>query len=69
MTIRQEVEEKIKKQWYSYFRINMEVKSSSADRELRNIRQNPPEGYKVIQRPFKMDGYRSCLEFKLVEDV
>lgn len=69
MTIRQKVEEKLKEKWYSNFQIDMECKSSSANRELRRIRENPPEGYKIIQRPKKkVVGYNACLEYKLVKE-
>lgn len=67
MTIKQQVIEKLKKGWYSNFQINMEVKSSSADREVRRIRENPPEGWIIVQRKKLLpDGYNPCLEYTLM---
>jgi hypothetical protein len=44
----------------------MELKSSSADRIMRFIRETPPEGYVVEQRKKEMPKeYRSCLEYTL----
>ena len=64
-TIREKVEEKLKENWYSNFQINLAVKSSSGDRELRRIRANVPEGYTWLQRTKKVDGYNTCLEYHL----
>lgn len=66
MKLRDEVIELLKGGWYSNFQINMELKSSSADRIMRFVRENPPEGYYVEQRKKEMPKeYRSCLEYTL----
>lgn len=65
LTIKQRVEELLKNGWYSNYQINLEVKSSAGDREARRLRQNPPEGYVMQQRTKKIDGYNTCLEYKL----
>ena len=48
----------------------MILRSSSADREARRIRKNPPEGYVFKQRPKKIivEGQRKCLEYRLVPE-
>lgn len=68
MKLREEVIELLKGGWYSNFQINMALKSSSADRIMRFIRETPPEGYYVDQRKKEMPKeYRSCLEYTLKE--
>lgn len=64
--LRNEVIELLKGGWYSNFQINMELKSASADRIMRFVRENPPEGYTIEQRKKEMPKeYRSCLEYTL----
>lgn len=59
----------LKANWMSNFQIQQELKSSSADRVARKIRQNPPMGYKMIQRNKETSSeYARCLEYRLVED-
>lgn len=65
-TIKQGVERRLKAGWYSNFQICMALKSASADRELRRLRENPPKDYVMIQRPKKVEGYNNCLEYRLV---
>lgn len=66
MKLRDEVIELLKTGWYSNFQINMALKSASADRIMRFVRENPPEGYYVEQRKKEMpEGYRPCLEYTL----
>jgi hypothetical protein len=68
MKLRDEVIELLKGGWYSNFQINMKLKSSSADRIMRFIRETPPEGYYIEQRKKEMPKeYRSCLEYTLKE--
>lgn len=63
-----EVIELLKSGWFSSFQMNIRLKSSSADRIMRFIRENPPTGYMVEQRKKEMpQGYRSCLEYTLRE--
>ena len=68
-TIIKGVERLLKEDWYSNFQICMKLKSASADREMRRLRENPPKGYIVVQRPKKIEGYRDCLEYRLVEET
>lgn len=68
ITQKEKLIELLKKNWMSSFQMQQAVMSSSADREMRRLRENPPEGYEIQQRPKKMPkGYRPCLEYKLVE--
>lgn len=70
MTLKADVEELLKNGWYSNYQLQMILKSSSADREARRLRKNPPAGYVFKQRPKKivMEGQRRCLEYRLVEE-
>ena len=54
----------LKNGWVSNNQANLLVKSASGDRRLREIREKPPEGYKMIERPKKNC---KCKEFMLVE--
>ena len=67
MTLKQDVEELLKEGWYSNFQLQMILKSSSADREARRVRENPPEGYVFLKRPKKkvVEGQRGCYEYTL----
>lgn len=59
--------ELLKKQWTSNYEAQKYIKSSSADRVIRRIRANPPDGYIVIQRKKDLtDKYNRCLEYRLV---
>ena len=65
-TIKEQVIELLKHGWYSNFQMNMILQTSCADREMRRIRKNPPQGLKVMQRQKIMpDGYNRCLEYSL----
>lgn len=67
-TLRNEVIELLKCGWFSNYQINVQLKSSSADRIMRFIRENPPQGYYIDQRKKDMPGaYRPCLEYTLKE--
>lgn len=67
MTLREEVLNLLKNGWYSNFQINVECKSSSADRIMRMIRENPPEGFKIEQRKKEVpEKYNRCLEYTLL---
>ena len=66
-TIRQRVEEILKTGWVSNFQLNMILRTSSADREARRIKENPPAGYKFVTRKKKIKGYNPCYEFMLEE--
>lgn len=56
----------LKEQWLSNYEMQQLVHSSSADRTARTIRENPPEGFVMVQRPKDVpEGYNRCLEFKL----
>lgn len=60
------VERLLKEGWHSNFQVCMKLKSASADRELRRLRENPPKDYKIIQRPKRVEGFNNCLEYRLV---
>ena len=65
--LRTQVLELLQNDWYSNYQINVICKSSSADRIMRFIRKTPPEGFRIAQRKKEMpEGYRKCLEYKLV---
>ncbi len=67
MTLKQEVLTLLKTGWYSNFQINMLLKSSSADRAMREIRENPPQGWVVAQRKkIVPENYNKCLEYTLL---
>lgn len=66
-TQRQFLEVALKKYWLSNYMIQQLVQSSSADREMRRIRQNPPQDFIIVQRKKKISKeYNNCLEFKLI---
>lgn len=56
----------LKENWLSNYQVQQLVKSSSGDRTLRTIRENPPEGYVMEQRVKDVPGYTKCLEYHLV---
>ena len=59
--------EALKEQWLSNYQMQLLVQSSSGDRTMRSIRQNPPEGFFVEKRPKDVpEGYNRCSEYKLV---
>lgn len=66
MRIKEKLIDYLKEQWLSNYQMQQLCKSSSADREARKIRQNPPENYHMEQRRKDCDTY--CLEYKLVAD-
>lgn len=71
MTLKEKVLNLLKTGWYSNFQINLECKSSSADREMRRIRENPPTGWIIVQRKKLLpeQGYNNCLEYTLMQEV
>lgn len=60
--------ELLKKFWLSAYQMQQAMKSSSADRTMRTIRENPPEGYSIRQIDKKIEGYTDCLQYKLVKN-
>lgn len=66
MTQRERIIELLNKNWLSNFQIQQALKSSSADREVRRIRENPPDGYVVIKR-IKEESPVRCFEYRLVK--
>lgn len=68
-TQRQFLEVALKKYWLSNYMIQQLVQSSSGDREMRRIRENPPQDFIIIQRKKEVpDEYNNCLEFRLVRE-
>lgn len=53
--------------WLTAYQMQGYLQSSSADRIMRFIRQNPPKGYIMKSRKKKIDGYTTCNEYKLEE--
>lgn len=68
MNMREQIEEFLKNGWRSNFEMQQWVKSSGADSTARKIRKNPPQGYIWKQRPRRYEGYRDCLEFRLIKE-
>ena len=60
--------ELLKKFWLSAYQMQQALQSSSADRIMRFIREEPPEGYSVRQMDKKIEGYDDCLQYKLVKN-
>ncbi len=63
MTQREIIIKELKKGWLSNFKAILLVMSASADREIRRIRETPPEGFKLIERTRKEPCYHK--QFKL----
>lgn len=64
-SIAKKLEYLLEKHWLSNYEMQQIIRSSSADREARKIRENPPVGFKMEQRPKKIEGYNDCLEYHL----
>ena len=60
--------ELLKRFWLSAYQMQQAIQSGSADRIMRFIRENPPEGYSVRQIDKKIEGYTDCLQYKLVRN-
>ena len=65
-TIRQKVEELLKRGWYTNYQMQMIIRSSSADREARYFRKNTPDGY-VFRQRIKQNSDRRCYEYTLIK--
>lgn len=65
MNQREKLTEELKQRWMSAFEMQLYLKSSSADRQMRFIRKNPPAGYEIIQRKKEIEGYTICNEYFL----
>lgn len=65
MTQREVMEKALKERWLTAYQMQQILKSSSADRIMRFIRENPPAGYKVESRQKKVKGYNTCNEYRL----
>lgn len=57
--------EALKIRWLTAYQMQQVLKSSSADRIMRFIRQNPPVGFKIESRQKKIKGYNTCNEYHL----
>lgn len=55
----------LKQIWLTAYQMQGYLKSSSADRLMRFIQENPPKGYIMKSRKKKIDGYTTCNEYKL----
>ena len=71
-THKQTLIDELKLFWTSYRQADLLTKSSNGDRRLREIRQKPPEGFKLISRQRSLtnenDRKIPFLEFKLVSE-
>lgn len=65
MLQREVMEKALKERWLTAYQMQQLLKSSSADRIMRFIRENPPAGYKVESRQKKVKGYNTCNEYRL----
>lgn len=65
MTQKQRLTNLLLENWLTSFQMQMYLKSSSADRVMRFIRENPPKGYEIKSRRKKIKGYPICNEYKL----
>ena len=68
VTQRNVLTELLKIFWLSAYQMQQAIKSSSADRIMRFIREEPPEGYSVRQIGKNIEGYEDCLQYKLVKN-
>lgn len=59
--------EALKIRWLTAYQMQQVLRSSSADRIMRFIRENPPAGFKIESRQKKIKGYNTCNEYKLIE--
>ena len=69
MTMRAKIIDLLQNDWMTNFEVIQEVKSGSADRTVRDIKEHPPIGFKVITRTKKIEGYNPCLEYRLVKEL
>lgn len=67
MTQRKKLTEELKTRWMSAYQMQQFLKSSSGDRVMRFIREEPPKDYEIVSRSKKEKGYNNCFEFKLLE--
>lgn len=65
MTQKEVMERALKERWLTAFQMQQVLRSSSADRIMRFIRENPPAGYKIESRQKKIKGYPTCNEYRL----
>ena len=65
MTQREKLTEELKTRWMSAYQMQQFLKSSSADRVMRFIRENPPKDYEIVSRQKKIQCYNTCNEYKL----
>ena len=56
----------LKRGWFSNYQMQQRLKSSSADRVFRRVREKGLDGYEFKQRP-KKNAPVSCLEYRIVK--
>ena len=66
MTQEQKVVELLKRGWYSNYAMQQKLKSSSADRAFRRVRERGLDGYEFKQR-VKKNAPVYCLEYRIVK--
>ena len=52
--------------WFSNYQMQQRLKSSSADRAFRRVREKGLDGYEFKQRP-KKNAPTNCLEYRIVK--
>jgi hypothetical protein len=67
ITQKNKLTELLKESWYSYTDMIIVIRAGEAGRRFREIRKNPPEGFKIIERKITREKKSSCKEFKIVE--
>lgn len=70
MTKKQRLEKMLKDGWLSNWKACYLLKSAHADRQIREIRQNPPDGFLIEERikKFKEKGHTTVFkEFRLIK--
>lgn len=60
------LERALKERWLTAYQMQQVLKSSSADRIMRFIRECPPVGFTVESRQKKVKGYNTCNEYRLL---
>jgi len=58
----------LKRGWFSNFGMQQALKSSSADRAFRRVREKGLDGWKIIQR-IKKNAPVRCYEYRIVKEA
>ena len=66
LTQEQQVVSLLKRGWFSNYQMQQKLKSSSADRAFRRVREKGLDGYEFKQR-VKKDSPVRCFEYRIVK--